>query len=287
MAKRIDEFRQERIDYERFHKTAWKEIAPIFRKALNQSVKPTLDFINNFGLDALNIVTPPINSNVWTLAYNQSYELLGMKSARKEFYRQRNLDGLYQEKSSAIELLIDVWSSILRDYALNYTYLISRELNARTIAIIQKALGDTLALGLDSQGAIRLFEKTLRGELRLRTGLISRTEAMRISNLGKDVGARSYLDNIEGQSYKVWLGRADKRERQTHIDENNTLIELESKFDVGGFLADRPGDTNLPASEVINCRCTVSYLSQNRYNYYKKRGRIVGNKLVGSSGNRG
>lgn len=286
MAKRIDEFKQERIDYERFHKTAWKEIAPIFRKALNQSVKPTLDFINNFGLDALNIVTPPINANVWTLAYNQSYELLGMKSARKEFYRQRNLDGLYQEKASAIELLIDVWSSILRDYALNYTYLISRELNTRTIAIIEKALGDTLALGLDSQGAIRLFEKTLRGELRLRTGLISRTEATTITNLGKAVGAEGYLNQVGGQSYKVWLGRNDKRERHTHLEENNTVIKIDEMHTVGDELAERPGDPKLSAGERINCRCTESYLSENRYNYYVKRGRIVNGKLLGASGGR-
>ena len=149
MAKRVNEFKQERIDFERFQKNGAKEIAPYFRKALNKSIKPTFDFAKTFGLEALSIVSmPPIETSVWGKTYDQTFNLLGMRMARKEFYRQRNLELGLQEKASAIELLIDVWTTLLRDYALRYTYNISTELNSRTIELIKKALGDTMALGL-------------------------------------------------------------------------------------------------------------------------------------------
>jgi len=285
--RKTNEFKQERIDFERFHKTASKEVASYFRKALKQTIQPTLDYAKTFGLEALNMaLIPPINPNVWGRTYLDVYNLIGMRMAKKEFYRQRNLELGYQEKASAIELLLDVWTSLLRDYALSYTYRISRELNETTIEIIKKALGDTLALGLDWDGSIRLFEKELNGKMRLRTGVISRTEASTISNLGKDIGARSYIDSVGGQGRKVWLGRNDKKERPTHVAENDTIVLIDDYYSVGGFEALRPGDVVLPPEERIGCRCTASYMSENRYNFYLKRGRIVGDKLIGASGNR-
>lgn len=292
MAKRTNEFRQERIDFERFQKNGAKEIAPYFRKALKQSIKPTIEYAQTFGLEALSMVLiPPISTNIWERTYLDTFNLLGMRMAKKEFYRQRNLDAKYEEKASAIELLIDVWTSLLRDYALTYTYRIARELNDTTIKIIKEALGDSLELGLDWDGSIRIFEKLLNGKMKTRTGTISRTEATTISNLGKAIGAQSYIDSVGGQGYKVWIGRNDDRERPTHINENDTLIPLDDMFELEaeGEKIDfciRPGDIDLRAENRINCRCTLSYLSQNRYNYYLKRGRIINGRLVGASGNR-
>lgn len=285
MAKRrISEFRQERIDFDRFHKSASKEVAPYFRKALLLSIKPTIEYAKTFGLEALSMaLVPPITTTVWNNTYERVYNAIGLRMARKEYYRQRNLDAT---KASAISLLIDSWTSLLRDYALNYTYRIARELNNTTIEMIKKALGETLQLGFDEANALRLFEKQLNGDVKLRTGVISRTEATTISNLGKDIGARSYIDEQGGQGYKVWLGRDDEKERPTHIEENNTIIPIDDLHIVGGEACERPGDINLSAKERISCRCTESYLSETRYNAYVKRGRIVNGKLIGASGNR-
>lgn len=285
MAKRrVSEFKQERIDFDRFHKSASKEVAPYFRKALLLSIKPTIEYAKTFGLEALSMtLVPPITTSVWNNTYERVYNVIGLRMARKEYYRQRNLDAT---KASAISLLIDVWTSLLRDYALNYTYRIARELNNTTIEMIKKALGDTLQLGLDWEGSIRLFEKQLNGDVKLRTGVISRTEATTISNLGKAIGARSYIDEQGGQGYKVWLGRDDEKERPTHIEENNTIIPIDDLHIVGGEACERPGDINLSAKERINCRCTESYMSETRYNAYEKRGRIINGKLIGASGNR-
>lgn len=276
MPRKRNEFTQERIEYARYHKTIEKQVRPYFRRALNRSIEPVLSFARAYGLEMVN--PDAIATDIWSQAYIDVYQLIGVKTARKEYYRQKGLDA---EKIDLIGFLKDVWSSTLRSYALRYTYQISRELNDTTINIIRKALGDVAALGLDRTGAIRLFEKTVKGEMRTRSNTISRTEATTISNLGKEIGARSWIDEQGGGGYKVWLGRADKRERKTHLHTNNIVLPIGEMYDLDGELCERPGDVTLSAKERINCRCTQSLMSTNRYNGLVKRGRIKDGKLVG------
>lgn len=277
----MNEFDIERDEFAKFHKNAEKECLPIYRKALAASIAPVIEWVNQNGIEGVPYEIL-IKRDVWRRAYNDTYQLIGMRAARKEFYRQRRLDGIAEEKSSAIEFLVDVWSGLLRDYALEYTYLIERDLNRRTVELIRDALGDTFALGLDRTGAIRLFEKTINGVMRARSGTISRTETTTIANLGKEVGARSWIDQTGEQGYHVWLGRI-VGERPTHVATNDTILPLEDEYLVGGELALRPGDVRLSPKERISCRCTQSIMSQIRYNAYVKQGRIVDGKLVGAS----
>lgn len=279
----LKEFRIERKIWERQQKIAEKTLVPIFRAALNKSVKQVIDYVKRNGT-----LTSPvflIDETVWMPAYQKAYSALPLKIAKQEYYRQR---GLEAQKASAIDFLVDIWQTTFRDYALNYVYGIQRQLNQTTIDIITEALGNVNALGIDRDGSIRLFERMVNGKLKLRSATISRTEATTLSNLGKDVGARSWIEESGTQGYKVWLGRNDVRERPTHIHENDTIIKLEDNFILSapGERDDsclRPGDINLTAKNRIRCRCTVSYMTSNRYNSYLKRNRIVDGKLSGAS----
>lgn len=277
----MNEFKQERIDFAKFHKTAEKQLLPLVRKALKQSISRVIQYARDYGLETLNPELL-INPNVWKAFYNSAFQLIGMKIAKKEYYRQRNLEGL-ANKASAIEFLVDIWSGLLRDYALNYTYNIERELNQTTIDIIKRALGEDYSLGVGRDGVVRLFENNLNGAMRTRSLGISRTEATTISNLGKDIGARSWIEEQGGGGKKVWLGRNDEKERKSHLEENNTILDIDDKYNLNGELAERPGDVNLSAKERISCRCTQSLMSQNRYNQLVKRGRIVDGKVIGAS----
>lgn len=273
----LKEFKQERILWERQQKIAEKTLLPIFRNALKESIKPAIEFVRTMGTN-----TNPsalINQNVWNKAYLQSYQS-ATKIAKQEYYRQRGLD---QIKASPIQFLIDVWTSTFRDYALNYVYGIQSNLNQTTIDIITESLGEVNALGLDRDGSIRLFEKTLEGKMKLRSLVISRTEATTLSNLGKEVGAMQYITDQGQKGYKVWLGRNDDRERKSHLIENDTILSVEDYYDLDGEKCLRPADVSLSAKQRVNCRCTQSIMSETRYNAYVKRGRIVGGKLVGAS----
>lgn len=274
----LKEFKQEREIFARQQRIAERTMLPIFRNALKKSIKPVIDFVNEFGTQSNPSVL--IEENVWAEAYIKIYNELGIKIARQEYFRQR---GFETQKASNIGFLVDVWQSLFRDYALNYVYQISRELNQTTIDIITAALGEVNALGLDRDGSIRLFEKTFNGKMKLRSLVISRTESTTLSNLGKEVGARAWIDESGQRAYKVWLGRNDGRERQAHLEENNTILPIEEQYNLDGELCDRPGAINLSAGQRINCRCTQSIMSETRYNGYVRRGRIVNGKLIGAS----
>lgn len=275
-------FKQERIDFAKFHKNAEKEALPLFRKALAKTIAPVLNWIDKFGIENVP-VSDLINKTVWLEVYPKAYQLIGMKSARREFYYQRKMDGMESEtKASAIDFLVDVWSTQLRDYALQYTYDIQQRLNQTTIDIIARALDRNYGLAIDRTGLIRLLKKDVNGAMKIRSGTITRTETTTIANLGKDIGARGWIEQTGSGGYKMWLGRVID-ERPTHIATNDTIIEIDDQYSVGGHLCERPGDTALPEKERINCRCTQSFMSGNRYNQYVKRGMIINGKVPGAS----
>ena len=274
----IQLLRQERIEFAKFHKNAEKQILPIVRKALKKSITPVLAWVE--GNDVYNVpVAMLIDQNVWRDMYLTIFQQIGMSMARKEYYYQRRIEG-GATKASAIEFLIDVWSTTLRDYALNYTRNIQRDLNDRTIEILTRALGEDYSLGIDRLGRTRLFEKTVNGLFKSRGLTISRTEATTVANLGKEIGARSWIDEQGGGGYKAWLGRNDERERESHRNENNVILAIDEPFNLEGDECDRPGDTKLLPKNRINCRCVCTYMSQNRYDQYVKRNRIVNGRVV-------
>lgn len=276
----MNEFDRERLDFQRQHRIAERQLLPIFRKALNKQLSRVIEYANTFGLDAMN-VEGLIDPMVWRSVYPTAYQMIGMKLARQEYYRQRNLDG-QEQKASAIEFLVDVWSGMLRDYALKYAYFIERELNNTTIEIIKRALGEAFSLELDREGRVRFFNKTITDITKGRGLTISRTETTTIANLGKEIGARSWIDEQGGKGYKVWLGRIIG-ERETHLEENDTILPIDDLYSLRGDMCERPGDARLTAANRINCRCTQSIMSQIRYNAYVRQGRIVNGKLTGAS----
>lgn len=276
MPRKRNEFDLERIEYARYHRTLERQVKPYFRKALRETIEPVILFANTYGLELLN-PSALINQLVWNDVYPKVYNVLGVKSARKEYYRQRNAE---QAEKADIGFLVDVWTNLLRQFAYRYTYKIRTELNDTTVEIINRALGEVSDLGIDEQGKVRLFERNLKTAMRTRTATISRTESTTISNIGKAIGAQSWIDEQGGGGYKVWLGREDNRERPAHLAENNVVIPIEDLHEVGGELCERPGDINLSAAMRINCRCTESYMSANRYNALVKRGRIKNGKIA-------
>lgn len=61
------------------------------------------------------------------------------------------------------------------------------------------------------------------------------------------------------EALKTWVAILDSRTRESHVEADFQQVGVNNKFIVGGFEADFPRDPNLPANEVINCRCIVDY----------------------------
>jgi uncharacterized protein with gpF-like domain len=100
--------------------------------------------------------------------------------------------------------------------------------------------------------------------LAMRAEAIGRTEALRVTAQAQ----RNALDQslaqvgIEASRVtKVWNATNDKRTRDTHsqMDGQEQPLNIPFKSPSGARLM-MPGDSAAPASERINCRCTVSYV---------------------------
>jgi len=276
----LPNLKQNQLSFARFHKNAEKQLLPLFRKALNKSIAGVINWVEIHGTDNVPVETL-IDTRVWQQVYPKAFQMIGLRMARLEYYNQRKQDN-NASKANVIDFLRDVWSGKLRQAAVEYLTGIESALNQTTIDIIKRALGETNTLELDVLGRVRFWNKEIKEKFGNRALAISRTEATTLSNLGKDIGARSWLDEQPGKSYKIWFGRV-AGERDTHLATNGKYVEVDDMFTVGGEMAERPGDASLSAKERIGCRCSMIFISQAIFNQYEKRGRVSGGKISGLS----
>lgn len=93
---------------------------------------------------------------------------------------------------------------------------------------------------------------------RVRAHMIAQTETIGAMNQAAFVYADNLPEGIVGS--KTWLAHHDQRTRPHHRLADGQTVPLSSKFAVGGFAMDHPGDPTAPPQEVINCRCGTAYL---------------------------
>jgi len=90
-----------------------------------------------------------------------------------------------------------------------------------------------------------------------RAQVIARTETIGAYN-GGHLAAWAARDELTGATTdKVWLATIDSRTRDSHFRADGQRVRMDRPFRVGGFLLMHPGDPTGPASEVIQCRCTM------------------------------
>lgn len=100
-----------------------------------------------------------------------------------------------------------------------------------------------------------------------RAEVVARTEVVGASN----AGAFDQMTAIGLRSTKEWLATVSRgsgrgastssagRTRPSHAALDGHVIDLDAKFLVGGWPADRPHDPALPPGEAINCRCSLAF----------------------------
>lgn len=93
---------------------------------------------------------------------------------------------------------------------------------------------------------------------RNRAMTVARTETIGAVNAG--VYRAAQLDAEQRGDlapFKQWISTDDKRTRPTHVAADQQRTLLSEPFRVGGAPLLFPGDPRGPASEVINCRCSL------------------------------
>lgn len=97
----------------------------------------------------------------------------------------------------------------------------------------------------------------------LRATTIARTEVISAYNGAASLGAAQLPpDVVAGQE---WIATRDSRVRETHASADGQVVAVGQPFTVGIAQGAYPGDPSLPASETVNCRCTVAFLTPDEY----------------------
>lgn len=137
----------------------------------------------------------------------------------------------------------------------------------------QRAIGKIIQRGVDeglsATEISREIRKESNGEVnKNRAMLIARTETIMAMNRGRRMSM--YTSNLVWD--KKWVDTADERTRTSHrrvanedyrpLDEPYMLDIIERMAVVGQEPAECPGDPNLSAGNVCNCRCTETYQVQ-------------------------
>ncbi len=126
------------------------------------------------------------------------------------------------------------------------------ELRQQVAQIIDNGHRDSLSV---RQVADQLTEKA---DINLgRAKSIARSEMVGASNAASHQG---YTAIAEPGDELEWLATDDGRTRDSHRRLDGDKIPVGERFNVGGHLADHPGDRSLPPEERIACRCSVIFL---------------------------
>lgn len=255
----MTEAEKQRLLYARQHRQYEKRMYGIFLRALRKQIGPVLNWVSEFGID------PPLEAlikpSVFRQPIKQAYDMVAVTAARREYYYMRGI-----EDKGFIDFLVEKWRKLFNDYATTYAYRIENELSETTKEEIRRALKDAYDMQLNASDTAGLIRKRVYNEIsRRRAVMIARTEATTASNLGKETGAREWLKETNQAGYKQWIGREDERERHTHWELNDDIIQIDEDWQVGNDLAMNPGDTRLSAGNRINCRCTQMFMSARRY----------------------
>jgi 2'-5' RNA ligase len=119
---------------------------------------------------------------------------------------------------------------------------------------------DQLIMGMQEGDSIQQLSARVKEVLSTtdtRARMIARTEVIAASN----AGAMQQLEMLgeDAPAQKTWLATHDARTRLSHMAANGQTVDFVMPFTVGGAKFDYPGDPDAPASERVNCRCTLTW----------------------------
>lgn len=123
--------------------------------------------------------------------------------------------------------------------------------------------------------------------LQLRAETIARTESGRVAETTRNISVEQAIMRAgvdRGLAVKQWKSTRDRRTRDSHAAMDGQARLFDDAFDSPrGATLMYPHDSDAPAEEVINCRCTVvhhifetkqeadEYLAENGQGYYSGR----------------
>lgn len=173
-------------------------------------------------------------------------------------------------KNIGIEFNFNKFNEFTRDYLKDKKIEWTKQVAETTEKRVKEILVKGYEKGLSSHDiAELLYHDGIFGYNRAET--IARTEIIGSCNY-TDYTMWHFDDNIYG---KKWSSTGGPRTRESHATASGQVKKLDEPFIVGGEKLMYPLDSSLGASakNIINCRCTMFYLTKEEYEKEMKSAR--------------
>jgi hypothetical protein len=131
-------------------------------------------------------------------------------------------------------------------------------INRATRFDIERTLASSIGDGLSIRKiADRIIESHGTAYSRAKATIVARTEVTNALNSGHARSIQETERETGIQMGKEWLSVLGTTTRDSHANLDGTVVGSKDSFELGGVQVPWPGHFSLPASERINCQCTV------------------------------
>jgi HK97 family phage portal protein len=129
---------------------------------------------------------------------------------------------------------------------------------------IQDVLSAAVEAGDDIDSISEAVAAIFEGATAERATTIARTEVISAFNGSATLAAAQLPEDVVGA--QEWISTRDGRTRDSHAIADGQVTDIGGSFNVGGAELAYPGDPNGDAGEVVNCRCTIAFLTPDEVN---------------------
>ena len=202
-----------------------------------------------------------VNEDYLPSFYKRVYANVGVDFAQEQYLNITGEDLATFNKSK--DIYQGIWNYQLQNYVDNelgerivsVQGTLKKWVQATVTQFVDEAILDGTSIEKLIQEARKYLQNQYTGYQEWKVRQIVSNEVLQAYSVSNKIGADS-----SGIPYtKTWLHSRSKHPHLSHVALNNTTIGQNDKFDVGGYPAKYPRDVSLPASQSVNCLCTVIY----------------------------
>lgn len=250
-----------RLDKDKWQKAFEKELdkaekrqsSKVRRYYKNQYYKGTESFLSS-GQTSFQLL---FSTSELLKIYRDLYSDIGLQFAK---WYARNFDK-YIKKGVNPNQYVDEWQNSFASYGsavgAERVTLVSGTAKATLVKVTQNLMTDLDFQNLGIAEKTRILRSQFNKYSAFQAERLVRTEATSAANFATLKSANTIFPAAD--MMKEWIASFDDRTRSTHAEAGaSEPVPQNEPFMVGGALMMYPGDPSGPASEVINCRCSIA-----------------------------
>jgi len=175
--------------------------------------------------------------------------------------------------STAFGIAFDVSSPWAQQFITDRVNQLAPTVTATTRDAITAQLAEGVGAGESIDQLAERIRSLFQQTYASRAETVARTEVIGAYNGASVLGAAQLpADVVAAQE---WIATRDGRTREAHASADGQTVGIGTAFLVGGHQMAYPGDPNGGASNTVNCRCTVAFLTPEEWQAMTDRARLT------------